>query len=89
MGEKQGYTINEDFQTKNEDFSYPSYHATESMFLSLYLADKFPIYKNMFMEVSKNISNSRLISCNNYPTDILAGQTLAHILYENHKENEK
>ena len=70
----------------DSDSSYPSRYAAESMFLSLYLSDKFPLYKEVFMETTKKISNSRLMSLSNYPTDILAGHTLSYILYNKYKE---
>lgn len=85
VGKTQGFVINEEFQL-NSSSSYPSGHATESMFLSLYLADAFPLYKDVFMETANKISNSRLLSSNNYPTDNLAGHTLAHVLYTKYKE---
>jgi|10_taG_2_1085330.scaffolds.fasta_scaffold06963_8 hypothetical protein len=85
LGKDQGFNINESVQY-NYTSSYPSGHATESMFLSLYFSDRYPLYKNIFMETANKISNSRLISSNNYPTDNLAGQTLAYILYGKYQE---
>lgn len=87
-GKAKGIMINEQYQLYDSP-SYPSLHATESMFMSLYLADSFPLYKNVFLEMSTNISNSRLLSSSNYPTDNLAGQTLAHVLYNKYKEEIK
>ena len=83
---KQKFNISEEFISEKYP-SYPSMCATESMFFSLYFSDRFPIYKELFMETSRNASNSRLISSNNYPTDILAGQTLSHLLYNKYKES--
>ena len=85
MGKTKGVMINEQYQLYDSP-SYPSLHATESMFMSLYLADSFPLYKNVFLEMATKISNSRLLSSSNYPTDNLAGQTLAHVLYNKYKE---
>jgi hypothetical protein len=89
LGVGQGYSINESYSTENESYSYPSNHATQSMFLSLYLAERYPIYKNVFVELNNRISNSRLLSSNNYPTDNLAGQTLASVLYSKYREDNK
>ena len=81
LGETQSFIISEEFKQKDDSSSYPSSHATESMFLSLFLGESFPLYKNVFMELAKNISNSRLLSSMNYPTDNLAGHTLANVLF--------
>lgn len=86
VAKKQKFNISEEFISKKYP-SYPSMCATESMFLSLHFSSKFPIYKEMFMETAKRVSNSRLISSNNYPTDILAGHTLSHLLYNKYKES--
>jgi len=86
IAKKQKFNISEEFIFEKYP-SYPSMCATESMFFSLYFSDKFPIYKELFMETSKGASNSRLMSANNYPTDILAGQTLSHLLYNKYKDS--
>jgi len=83
---RMGFEINESVKS-NSPFSYPSLRVTQSKFLSLYLAESFPLYKEVFEKTSNDIAMSVLTSCNNYPTDNLAGQTLAHILYNNHKED--
>ena len=85
LGKKQGFMINESFGLE-DDSSYPSLHSTKSMFLSLLLAEEFPLYKDAFMELSTKISNSRLLASKNYPTDNLAGQTLANVLFNKYKE---
>ena len=87
LGKRYQYDINEEFyelSSTSHSPSYPSGHATESMFFSLLFADRFPLYKSVFMEVANNVSNSRLLASFHYPTDNLAGQTLAHVLYNNH-----
>ena len=89
LGKRQGYNINEEYSAQTESYSYPSSHSTQSMFLSLYLAEQYPIYKNVFTELNNRISNSRLLSSNNYPTDNLAGQTLASVLYNKYMKEKK
>ena len=64
--------------------SYPSGHASQAMFITLYLIEKYPSHKTALTEINNEISNSRLLSSVHYPIDILAGQTLGHILYHNH-----
>mgnify|MGYP003646933834 CR=1 FL=1 len=87
LGSNQGYVINEEYNSfPNDSYSYPSSHCTQSMFLYLYLAEQYPIYKNVFVGLNNKISNSRLLSSSNYPTDNLAGQTLASVLYNRYRE---
>ena len=88
IGKKQGFALNEEAKF-NSNPSYPCGHATESMFLALYLAEEYPLYKDIFMETANKIANSRLLSSNNYPTDNLAGQTLAYVLYNRYKEDKE
>tara|TARA_R110001592_G_scaffold83152_2_gene246224 strand:- start:2382 stop:2978 length:597 start_codon:yes stop_codon:yes gene_type:complete len=85
IAEKQGFELSESVESVSS--SYPSSHAAESMFMSLYLADRFPLYKEVFTETANKIANSRLLSSNNYPTDNLAGQTIAHVLFNRYKED--
>ncbi len=87
LADDQGFELKESVESIS--FSYPSSHAAESMFLSLYLAEQFPLYKEVFMETATKIANSRLLSSNNYPTDNLAGQTIAHVLYNRYKEDKE
>jgi len=86
IANKQGFEIKETVSS-NPTPSYPSRHSAESMFLSLYFAEQFPLYKDVLMEMANKISNSRLLSSNNYPTDNLAGQTIAHVLFNRYKES--
>tara|TARA_R110002124_G_scaffold100566_1_gene247543 strand:+ start:1852 stop:2448 length:597 start_codon:yes stop_codon:yes gene_type:complete len=88
IANKQGFEIKETVSS-NPTPSYPSKHSAESMFLSLYFAEQFPIYKDVMMEMANKIANSRLLSSNNYPTDNLAGQTIAHVLFGRFKESKK
>ena len=88
VGSAQGYEITETVKSRSES-SYPSGHSTESMFLSLYFSDQFPLYKEVFMEMANKVSNSRILSSNSFPTDNLAGQTLAHFLFNKYKENKE
>lgn len=87
VGKNQKFDISEEYMIIEDYSTYPSSGACESMFLSLYLSEKYPIYKDMFMEATRKVSNSRLLSSKNYPTDILAGHTLAHLLYNEYKES--
>tara|TARA_R110000851_G_scaffold276532_1_gene429370 strand:- start:4574 stop:5098 length:525 start_codon:yes stop_codon:yes gene_type:complete len=86
IAKRQGFEIKETINS-NMTPSYPSKHSAESMFLSLYFAEQFPLYKDILMEMANKIANSRLLSSNNYPTDNLAGQTIAHVLFNRFKES--
>ena len=87
VGKTQKFEITEEYMITETYPTYPSSGACESMFLSLYLSEKYPIYKDVFTEAAKKVSNTRLLASNNYPTDILAGHTLAHLLYNQYKES--
>ena len=88
VAKRQGFEIKETINS-NMTPSYPSKHSAESMFLSLYFTEQFPLYKDILMEMANKIANSRLLSSNNYPTDNLAGQTIAHVLFNRFKESKK
>lgn len=87
IGPKFGIAVTNKYYNESEVSetpSYPSGHASQAMFITLYLTEKHPSHKTAFTEINNEISNSRLLASVHYPMDILAGQTLGHILYHNH-----
>ena len=63
--------------------AYPSGHATQSMFLSLYYADRNPQYEDAIMSLANQVAESRIGSGLHYPSDNEAGRELARYLYTN------
>jgi len=87
LGPKFGIAVTNKYYKKSkvsETPSYPSGHASQSMFVTLYLTDKYPSHRTALSEINNEISNSRLLASVHYPIDILAGQTLGHLLFNNH-----
>ena len=67
--------------------SYPSGHATEGRFVSLFLADKVPFeHKGNIKKLGDDIGNSRQIAGVHYPTDTEFGHQLAGAFYTHYKE---
>ena len=67
--------------------SYPSGHATEGRFVSLYLADKVPFeHKGNIKKIGDDIGNSRQIAGVHYPTDTEFGHQLAGAFYSHYKD---
>jgi hypothetical protein len=68
--------------------AYPSGHATEGRFVSLYLADRVPFeHKGNIKKIGDDIGHSRQIGGVHYPTDTEFGHQLAGALY-NYYNNE-
>ena len=68
--------------------AYPSGHATEGRFISLYLADRVPFeHKGNIRKIGDDIGHSRQIGGVHYPTDTEFGHQLAGALY-NYYNNE-
>ena len=68
--------------------AYPSGHATEGRFISLYLADRVPFeHKGNIKKIGDDIGHSRQIGGVHYPTDTEFGHQLAGALY-NYYNNE-
>jgi len=66
--------------------SYPSGHATEGRFVSLYLADKVPFeHKGNIKKLGDDIGNSRQIAGVHYPSDTEFGHQLAGAFYTHYK----
>lgn len=66
--------------------AYPSGHATEGRFVSLYLADRVPFeHKGNIKKIGDDIGNSRQIAGVHYPTDTEFGHHLAAALYSHYK----
>tara|TARA_Y100001963_G_scaffold141821_1_gene210548 strand:- start:412 stop:1083 length:672 start_codon:yes stop_codon:yes gene_type:complete len=63
--------------------AYPSGHATQSMFLSLYYADRNPQHEDVIMSLANQVAESRIVSGLHYPTDNEAGREFARYLYTN------
>lgn len=67
--------------------SYPSGHATEGRFVSLYLADRVPFeHKGNIKKIGDDIGNSRQIAGVHYPTDTEFGHHLAAAFYSHYKD---
>jgi len=67
--------------------AYPSGHATEGRFVSLYLADKVPFeHKGNIRRIGDDIGNSRQIGGVHYPSDTEFGHQLAGAFYSYYKE---
>ena len=66
--------------------SYPSGHATEGRFISLFLADKVPFeHKGNIKKIGDEIGNSRQIAGVHYPSDTEFGHNLAGAFYSHYK----
>ena len=66
--------------------AYPSGHATEGRFVSLYLADRVPFeHKGNIKKIGDDIGNSRQIGGVHYPSDTEFGHNLAGALYSHYK----
>ena len=67
--------------------SYPSGHATEGRFVSLYLVDKVPFeHKGNIKKIGDDIGHSRQIGGVHYPTDTEFGHQLASAFYSHYKD---
>ena len=67
--------------------AYPSGHATEGRFVSLYLADRVPFeHKGNLKKIGDDIGNSRQIGGVHYPTDTEFGHQLASAFYSHYKD---
>ena len=67
--------------------AYPSGHATEARFISLYLTDRVPFeHKGNIKRIGDDIGNSRQIGGVHYPSDTEFGHQLAGALYSFYKE---
>ena len=62
--------------------SYPSGHALQGRLIALMLSEKDPYNENQYMEISKNISESRIMARAHYPSDKEYGEKLADELFE-------
>jgi len=62
--------------------SYPSGHALQGRLIALMLSEKDPYNENQYMEISKNISESRIMARVHFPSDKEYGEKLADELYE-------
>ncbi len=62
--------------------SYPSGHAMQGRLVGLMLSEKDPYNENQYMEISKEISDSRIMARAHYPTDKEYGEKLADELFE-------
>ncbi len=66
--------------------AYPSGHSTQSKFMALYLANKYPKYRESIMKIGENIGVSRLMARIHYPSDHLLGKRLANHLYSHYQK---
>ena len=65
--------------------SYPSGHATQGCLMGMIFASKYPEYRKEFMELGKDVGDSRIIAKAHYPSDQRYGIKLAETLFDNLK----
>ena len=70
-----------------KSFSYPSGHSTESMVLSLVLADMFPDKHDAVLAQARMIGWHRVEIARHYPTDIYAGRVFAQAIVREMKKS--
>jgi acid phosphatase (class A) len=73
---------------KEETFSYPSGHATNSMLTALILAEIFPDEHVALIDEAKSIGQDRVLAGVHYMTDVQAGQKIAEAMFNAMKQNE-
>ena len=61
--------------------AYPSGHACQSRFLSLFFATIHPQHRSQFIDLGERCARSRLISGLHYPSDSESGKKLAEVLF--------
>ncbi len=66
--------------------SYPSGHSTQSRFISLYLADKYPHLKKEILSIGDNVGISRILARIHYPSDHTVGKKLGTHLFCHYKK---
>ena len=67
--------------------AYPSGHSTQSRFISLYLADKYPHKRREILAIGDRIGFSRILARVHYPSDHEFGKKLGTHLYVFYKNN--
>jgi len=67
--------------------AYPSGHSTQSRFISLYLADKYPHKRREILAIGDRIGFSRILARVHYPSDHKFGKKLGTHLYVFYKNN--
>ena len=71
-----------------KSYSYPSGHSTESMVLALVLADLLPDQHDAIIAHARTIGWHRVQIARHYPSDILAGRTLAQNIVQAFRQND-
>ena len=64
--------------------SYPSTHAIIGHFLAKYLSDKFPAQKKPLCKLGYDLGSNRVKAGFHYPSDFVAGITIASKLWDNY-----
>jgi len=72
-----------------KSFSYPSGHSTESMVLALVLADMLPDQQDAIIAHARQMGWHRVQTARHYPSDIMAGRTLAQAIWQHLKESDE
>ena len=60
-----------------KSMSYPSGHATRGIIFALVLAELVPAQKDAILARGKQIGDDRVLAGVHFPSDVVAGQTLA------------
>jgi acid phosphatase (class A) len=72
-----------------KSFSYPSGHSTESMVLALVLADLLPDQQEAIIAHARLMGWHRVQTARHYPSDIMAGRTLALAIWQQLKQSDE
>ena len=67
--------------TTNKTRAYPSGHATQSMLVGLYVADKFPEHREGVIRAAKECGLGRVKAGFHYLADYVAGNLLAEKMF--------
>ncbi len=65
--------------------SYPSGHSTQGIFLSKVFGNMYPAHEEIFNELGKMISNSRLMARAHFPSDTKFGEKVGNLIFNNIK----
>ena len=82
IAQAKGLELNSETLQSSSSPSYPSGHATQGRFVSLYLSDLYPEYRNELMQIGDDIAFSRNMAKVHYPSDSEFGKLLGDDMYK-------